>query len=106
MTQKICFTLSFMGLMSRHQKNSGELIDENSSYYAVSGDVWGRAKIMDMSEDQFTKLFKYIEAFRADVIKRFDENSGEHADIRGAISELSVQVRDYHHENDRLIAPC
>lgn len=26
-----------------------------------------------MSEDQFTKLFKYIEEFRKDVDKRFDE---------------------------------
>lgn len=26
-----------------------------------------------MSEDQFTKLFKYMEEFRRDVDKRFDE---------------------------------
>jgi uncharacterized coiled-coil DUF342 family protein len=51
-----------------------------------------------MSEDQFTKLFKYIEGFRADVNKRFDEASADRADIRGAIGELSAQVRDYHNE--------
>jgi uncharacterized coiled-coil DUF342 family protein len=51
-----------------------------------------------MSEDQFTKLFKYIEAFRADVNKRFDDASADRADIRGAIAELSAQVRDYHNE--------
>jgi hypothetical protein len=51
-----------------------------------------------MTDDQFTKLFKYIEEFRADVNRRFDENARDHADIRGAIAELSAQVRDYHHE--------
>jgi len=51
-----------------------------------------------MSEDQFTKLFKYIEDFRKDVDKRFVEAATDRADIRGAIAELSVQVRDYHNE--------
>lgn len=49
-----------------------------------------------MSEDQFTKLFKYIEEFRSDVDKRFDEAKTDRADIRGAIAELSAQVRDYY----------
>lgn len=51
-----------------------------------------------MSDDQFTRLFKYIEEFRRDVDKRFEEARAEQADIRGAIAELSAQVRDYHHE--------
>lgn len=51
-----------------------------------------------MSEDQFTKLFNYIEEFRADVNERFEEASKDRADIRGAIAELSAQVRDYHNE--------
>ncbi len=51
-----------------------------------------------MSEDQFTKLFKYIEEFRTDVNRRFEEASTDRADIRGAIAELSAQVRDYHNE--------
>lgn len=51
-----------------------------------------------MSDDQFTKLFKYIEEFRQEVGKRFDENAKEHADIRGAIAELSAQVKSYHEE--------
>ncbi len=51
-----------------------------------------------MSEDQFTKLFKYVEEFRNDVNKRFDEARADRADIRGAIAELSAQVRDYHNE--------
>jgi uncharacterized coiled-coil DUF342 family protein len=51
-----------------------------------------------MSEDQFTKLFKSLDEFRADVDKRFNEASADRADIRGAIAELSAQVRDYHNE--------
>ena len=51
-----------------------------------------------MSEDQFTKMFKYMEEFRKDVNKRFEEAKADRADIRGAIAELSAQVRDYHNE--------
>lgn len=51
-----------------------------------------------MSEDQFTQLFKYMEEFRKDVNKRFEEAKTDRADIRGAIAELSAQVRDYHNE--------
>jgi len=51
-----------------------------------------------MSEDQFTRLFKYMEK-RFDVVdKKFDEAAADRADIRGAIAELSAQVRDYHNE--------
>lgn len=51
-----------------------------------------------MSDDQFTKLFKSLKEFRSDVDKRFNEASADRADIRGAIAELSAQVRDYHNE--------
>ena len=51
-----------------------------------------------MNEDQFSKLFKYIEEFRKDVDKRFGQATTDRADIRGAIGELSAQVRDYHNE--------
>lgn len=51
-----------------------------------------------MSEDQFTKLFKYVQEFRSDVDKRFERVDQQFADIRGAIAELSAQIRDYHHE--------
>lgn len=51
-----------------------------------------------MSDDQFTKLFKYMEEFRADVTKRFDENDRQHNELNAAIGELSAQVRDYHNE--------
>lgn len=51
-----------------------------------------------MSEDQFTKLFKYMEK-RFDLVdEKFEEAATDRADIRGAIAELSAQVRDYHNE--------
>ena len=43
-----------------------------------------------MSEDQFTKLFKYIEEFRKNVEKSFVEATNDRADIRGSIAELSA----------------
>jgi len=53
---------------------------------------------MRMSDDQFTKLFKYIENRFDNVDKKFEEAAADRADIRGAIAELSAQVRDYHNE--------
>jgi len=51
-----------------------------------------------MSDDQITRLFNYVEK-RFDIIdKKFDEAAHDRADIRGAIAELSAQVRDYHNE--------
>ena len=51
-----------------------------------------------MSEDQFTQLFKYMEKRFDEVNKKFEEAKTDRADIRGAIAELSAQVRDYHNE--------
>jgi len=51
-----------------------------------------------MNDDQFTKLFKYVEQRFDTIDKRFDELKHDQADIRGAIGELSAQVRDYHNE--------
>jgi uncharacterized coiled-coil DUF342 family protein len=51
-----------------------------------------------MSDDQFTRLFKYMEEFRADFNHHMEESRREHADIRAAIGELSAQVKDYHEE--------
>ena len=53
---------------------------------------------MYMSEDQFTQLFKYMEKRFDEVNKKFEEAKTDRADIRGAIAELSAQVRDYHNE--------
>ena len=51
-----------------------------------------------MSDDQFTKLFKYIQEFRQDVNEKFEDAARDRADIRGAVAELSAQIRDYHQE--------
>ena len=51
-----------------------------------------------MSNDQFAKLFKYIEQWFDSVNEKFEAMSRDQADIRGAIGELSAQVRDYHDE--------
>lgn len=49
-----------------------------------------------MSEDQFTKLFKYIEK-RFDAIDgQFENNRKDHLDIRGATTDLGSQIKDYH----------
>lgn len=51
-----------------------------------------------MSEDQFTKLFKYMEQRFNGVDKKFEGVNHELADIRGAVGELGVQVRDLRDE--------
>lgn len=51
-----------------------------------------------MSDDQFSKLFKYMQEMRAEMNARFDDNAKEHADIRRAVAELGAQIRDYHQE--------
>ena len=48
-----------------------------------------------MTDDQFTKLFAYVEKRFNEVDKRFEEARKERDDIKGAIAELSAQVRDY-----------
>lgn len=53
---------------------------------------------MLMSDDQFSKLFKYVEEFRGDVDKKFEKVNLEFSDVRGAIGELGAQIRDYHNE--------
>ena len=51
-----------------------------------------------MSEDQFTKLFKYMEKSFASVEKRFDMQDEKIEDLKGAVAELGGQLRDYHQE--------
>lgn len=51
-----------------------------------------------MSDDQFTKLFKYMEK-RFDIVEqRFDKQDTEISDLKGAVAELGGQLRDYHQE--------
>lgn len=53
-----------------------------------------------MSQDEFTKLFKYIESFRKDVEKRFDETATkEQVDkLTSTVDGLASQIMDYHQE--------
>ena len=51
-----------------------------------------------MSEDQFTKLFKYMGKRFDAVEKRFDMQDEKIEDLRGAVAELGGQLRDYHQE--------
>lgn len=51
-----------------------------------------------MSDDQFTKLFQYVEKRFSDMDTKFEEVRQDQADVRAAIAELSSQVRDYHNE--------
>lgn len=43
-----------------------------------------------MSDDQFTKLFKYMEKRFDAVDKRFDDHDRRFNDVTGAIAELSA----------------
>ncbi len=52
-----------------------------------------------MSEDQFTKLLKYVQEMRSEMNGRFDEAQRDREDIRAAVGELAAQVRDYHNES-------
>ena len=51
-----------------------------------------------MAQDEFSKLFKYVQEMRVEMNVRFEEAARDREDIRGAIAELSAQVRDYHRE--------
>jgi len=51
-----------------------------------------------MNDDQFSKLFKYVEKRFDGMDEKFILAQEDRADIRGAIGELSAQVRDYHNE--------
>ena len=45
-----------------------------------------------MSEDQFTKLFKYMEKRFADVDDKFEEARKDRQDIRGAILQIAKET--------------
>ncbi len=51
-----------------------------------------------MSDDQFTRLFKYMERRFNDVDKKFEKVDHDIADVRGSVAELSARVEDYHTE--------
>ena len=51
-----------------------------------------------MSEDQFTKLFKYAEKHFDAVEVKLTDTRKDQIDIEGAIGEFNAQVRDYHNQ--------
>jgi hypothetical protein len=51
-----------------------------------------------MSDDQFAKLFKYMEDFRAGVDARFESVNRELHDIRSAVAESAAEVTDIRQE--------
>lgn len=51
-----------------------------------------------MSQDEFTRLFKYMEMRFDKIDALFEENKQEHIQIRAAIVELGGHLKDYHQE--------
>lgn len=51
-----------------------------------------------MNDDQFTKLFKYMEKNFESIDRRFDSQDHKIDDLSGAVAELAGQIRDYHQE--------
>lgn len=51
-----------------------------------------------MTHDEFTKLFNYMQERFDKVDKRFEAAEKDRANIRGAITELGGQLKDYHQE--------
>lgn len=45
-----------------------------------------------MSQDEFTKLFKYIQEFRGDVDKRFNDMESDIREVKLAVGELAGQI--------------
>lgn len=52
-----------------------------------------------MSEDQFTKLFKYVQDMRSEINERFTDTNKRVEEVGYAVGELAAQVRDYHNES-------
>lgn len=52
-----------------------------------------------MSEDQFTKLFKYVQDMRSEINERFTDTNKRVDEVGYAVDELAAQVRDYHNES-------
>lgn len=51
-----------------------------------------------MKQDEFTKLFTYIEKMRSEMNHRFDTQDKKSDDIAGAVIELAGELKDYHQE--------
>ena len=51
-----------------------------------------------MAKDEFTKLFKYMESFRKDVDKRFEQVDKRFDDVQTQINGLAKLITEYHQE--------
>ncbi|QQS69648.1 hypothetical protein IPP75_00670 [Candidatus Saccharibacteria bacterium] len=48
-----------------------------------------------MSQDEFKKLFQYIEGFRTEVSQQFEANTRKQDETIAAVAELGGHLRDY-----------
>jgi uncharacterized protein YoxC len=51
-----------------------------------------------MSQDEFTKLFKYMQDEFAKIHEDFGRQDAKINDLMGAVGELGAQIKDYHEE--------
>ena len=51
-----------------------------------------------MNQDEFTKLFKYMQDMREEINGRFTTHDKRFDDVTAAVAELGGQLRDYHQE--------
>ena len=51
-----------------------------------------------MTNDEFMKLFQYLEEFRKDVDLRFEEARKDRQGIKATVAELGGQINDYRQE--------
>lgn len=51
-----------------------------------------------MAQDEFTKLFKYMQEMRSEMNSRFDSHDVRFDDLTAAVAELGGQLKDYHQE--------
>lgn len=54
--------------------------------------------VSTMSHDEFTRLFKYMQSFRADVDRRFDKVEGDISDIKLGVAEFGSQIKGLREE--------
>lgn len=51
-----------------------------------------------MSQDEFTKLFKYMQEMRLEMNDRFEVQDKKIDNLTGAVAVLAAQIREYHQE--------
>ena len=56
-----------------------------------------------MTQDEFTRLFRYMEKRFDDIDLRFKMNDEEHSRLYNALAELSADVKSNHEETTMLM---